>query len=229
MSKRPDKISEGLGEKEGFSKLKMKLVNHKSAEFETDNNKFEIELTAGEDVKVLTKLVHYDSEGQEKEVERAVFMHVDDKELTFHVAVRETGWYKLNIFAAPISQSGDSLPGVFTYLFHVTRIKEQAPPYPRQFADWKQGCHLYEPLTIDKSANLEKVKFKVKVPGAKKVAVKAGEEWTRLEEDGGKWKGVVRLREHFEKKENVLISLNANMGGPDGNSYATLLQFSTQP
>eukprot|EP00745_Piridium_sociabile_P005104 TRINITY_DN130736_c0_g1_i1.p1 TRINITY_DN130736_c0_g1~~TRINITY_DN130736_c0_g1_i1.p1 ORF type:complete len:232 (-),score=71.52 TRINITY_DN130736_c0_g1_i1:194-889(-) len=230
MAKCPPEPSEGLGQKEGFHSLKMKLKTHEAAKFEIDTNKFEIVLKAGFDVKALSKLEHYDSAFNVSVVESAVFIQVEEQELRYSIAVKETGWYKLNIFAAKKDDDNKSVPGVFTYLFHVTQVRYAVAPYPHQFADWRDGCHLYEPLSVDGSLDLDKVKFKVKIPGARKVAVKAGEVWTHLENDGGdKWKGDVRLREQFDSPDNVKISLNANMGGPDANSYATLLQYSTKP
>lgn len=63
----------------------------------------------------------------------------------------------------------------------------------------------------------------VLVPGAKRVAVKAGDEWTHLKDQGGNlWEGDVSLQQYRNK--NVTVNLNA-CTGDDETQFATLLQY----
>ena len=65
--------------------------------------------------------------------------------------------------------------------------------------------------------------LQVSVPGAKRVAVKAGDEWTHLADKGGNvWQGDVSLQQYRNK--NVTVNLNA-CTGDDETQFATLLQY----
>ena len=99
--------------------------------------------------------------GKETELPGGVFIQTQGDEITFHLALPEPAWYKLNIFAMPIDSQGSSLLNVFTYLIDLTKAKKTVRPYPKQFADWNRGCYLYKPLFLDTSKDLSKVEFKV--------------------------------------------------------------------
>ncbi|KAL8571551.1 hypothetical protein ACOMHN_055670 [Nucella lapillus] len=224
MASRPT-VKEGTGEKSQFKEMKLELRSHKAAEFDADDNIFKIELFCPNSVKTIYNLFHYDTSGKEEDVKTGVLIQSKDHKIKFHVAVSEPGWYKLNIFAAPLSSDNSSIPCVYTYLFYLKNVREIAYPYPKQFADWKEGCYLSKPKFLNPSSDLNKVKFKVDVPGANRVAVKAGDEWTHLERvapDSTEWSGDVCLAHHIKNKDK--INLNACTGS-DETSFATLLQY----
>ncbi len=65
-------------------------------------------------------------------------------------------------------------------------------PFPKQYAQWKEGCFMYEPGVIPTTrgphaaqAQLDKlpqqVNFRVSIPKAEAVAVVADQNWTHLE------------------------------------------------
>ncbi|XP_076460851.1 uncharacterized protein LOC143293634 [Babylonia areolata] len=222
MASRP-KVKEGIGEKPQFKELKLETVSHKASEFETNTNIFDIELKTPGNVKSIHTMHSYDGALNETQLENTVFIQLEDKKAMYRVAVRETGWHKLNIFIAPISSEGMSLPCVFTYLFYVTKVTKEALPFPKQYADWKAGCYLYSPMFLDPSGDLEKVEFKVKVPDAKKVAVTCGDEWYHLQENDGKWEVEACLTHHNRRGEQVKV--NANFPGNEASQFACLLVY----
>ena len=65
-------------------------------------------------------------------------------------------------------------------------------PFPKQYAQWKEGCFMYEPGLIPTTrgphaaqANLatlpQQVNFRVSIPKSQAVAVVAGQNWTHLD------------------------------------------------
>ena len=93
-----------------------------------------------------------------------------------------------------------------------------------QYAQWKDGCYLYEPLTLQGLNNLDTVNFKVNIPGAKAVALTVDGEWFHLTKGGdGLWAGVVKGLAKFRGKAPK-AALNANYG-PDESKYSSLLEF----
>lgn len=134
----------------------------------------------------------------------------------------EAGYYKFQIFALEASDESKSLPNVYNYLIHVKDALRQAHPFPKQYAQWKDGCYLYSPLVMNSKTSLAKVDFKVYVPNANAVAIVAAGEWTHLTKKGENWEGTVGLSKHRGK--DVKVTLNANFG-PDETKYATLLEY----
>lgn len=220
-SDRPS-VSAGIGQKPQFQDLKLELKTHKSAEFSTNDNIFDIEMKTPQPLKTTVQL-HKHKGGSEEDVQGGVFTQYHDNVLTFHLALPEAGWYTFNIFAKPLDSEGASLPCVFTYLIQCKRALKKVFPYPKQFADFKPGCFIFKPLFLDTTKDLKKVEIKVKVPGAKGVAVTAKDEWTHLTAKGGDlWQGEVSLEQHRGK--NVDVKLNARFGD-DATKFATLLMY----
>lgn len=222
-SGRPSSIPEGIGKKPQFDDLGLQLLTHKSAEFSTNDNVFKINLKTTKAVKTTFKLVHY-KDGTEEEHSNSVFAQNEDKEvMTVRVAVPEPGWYKLNIFAKLGSDTSQSLPNVYTYLFEVKKCSKEAKPFPKQFADWNTDCNIKKPRYMDNKKDLSCVEFKVTVPGAKRVAAKVGDEWFHLSDKGNnKWSGDANLEGYRGK--NVTVNLNASVGS-DESHFVTLLQY----
>jgi len=217
-----DRPSASLGQKPQFNEYKLELKSHKSAEFSTNDNIFDIELKAPEPLKTTVQLHKCKGEAQE-EVTGGVFTQYNDKVLTFHLALPDVAWYTFNIFAKSIDSEGASLPCVYTYLIQCKKAPKKVYPYPKQFADFKAGCFVFNPRFLDVSKDLKKVEFKVKVPGAKGLAVTARDEWTHFTSKGGDlWLGEVAL-EHLKGKD-VDIKLNAQFSD-DKTKFATLLVY----
>ncbi|KAK7110917.1 uncharacterized protein [Littorina saxatilis] len=216
-------IPEGIGQKPEFQELGLQLKSHTSAEISTEDNIFDIKIKSPKcALKTTFKLLQYKN-GNEKEVPEGVFTQMKDDDVVFHLALPEPAWYKLNIFATKLDAAGSTLPNVFTYMIDLKRAKEAVKPYPKAYADFAKGCYLHKPLFLDTTKDLSKVHFKVEVKDAKRVAVKAGDEWFQLTKQGGDlWEGDVNLQPYRGK--GVPVNLNASIGS-DETQFATLLQY----
>ena len=116
-------------------------------------------------------------------------------------------------------------------------VGEASVPFPKQFAPWREGCYLYEPLDglVARPAPGEKLQFALEVPRASKVAVIAGEDWTQLQQLSATeaaanplrataWLGAVELDKAFDKKIGKLVVVaNFDVEKP---AYRTLLEYS---
>lgn len=158
----------------------------------------------------------------DKDVSEYVFTQTKEGVLAFVLMFPESGYYKFQIFALEASDQSKSLPNVYNYLIHVKDALRAAYPFPKQYAQWKDGCYLYSPLVMNAKTSLAKVEFKVYVPNAKAVAVVAAGEWFHLNKHGDNWEGTAGLSKHRGK--DVKVTLNANFGG-DETKYATLLEY----
>lgn len=168
---------------------------------------------------VTTNLLHSNGD---KDFSDYVFTQTKDGVLTFVLQFPEAGYYKFQLFALEASDDSKSLPNVYNYLIHVKDALRQVNPFPKQYAQWKDGCYLYSPLVLSAKTSLAKVDFKVFIPNARAVAVVAAGEWTHLTKKGDNWEGTVPLSKHRGK--DVKVTLNANYEG-DETKFATLLEY----
>lgn len=224
MASRPH-VKEGIGEKSEFKQLGLQLKNPKVAEFEVDTNVFDIQLKSPGGIKTICNVTQYGAGGTETELKNAVLVQIKDDIITYHVAVSQTGWYKMNVFASLESNKDNSLPCVYTYLFNVKKTSEPVFRFPKQFADWTSGCYLYTPMWIGNLKDFSSVKFRLDVPGASRVAVKSGDEWTHLQkesEGGVTWSGDVCLTHHVKNKDSVVVNACTTS---DQTSFASLLLY----
>ncbi|KAK7494673.1 hypothetical protein BaRGS_00014071 [Batillaria attramentaria] len=185
--------SEGLGQKLEFKQINLELSSHPGASFTVDDNEAEIKIKTPNPIKTTFKLLY-------------------------------KGFYKFYIFALPASDPGNSYPCVFTYLIEVTNVAKDVCCYPKQYSPWpSKGCLLYSPLCLDPGQPMDHVQFKVYVPSAKRVAVKAGDEWTHLDKcEDDIWQGKVYL-EHYRGK-NVPVRINAGWD-EESSTYESLLEY----
>jgi hypothetical protein len=220
MADRPE-IPEGyLGSQAKFADLRLQTISHEKSEFSVDqNSELEIKFKMPRPVKVTTNLIQAKDD---KDVSEHVFTQSKDGVLAFVLVFPEAGFYKFQIFALEASDESKSLPNVFNYLIHVKDALRPAFPFPKQYAQWKDGCYLYSPLVLNSKTSLAKVDFKVYVPDARAVAIVAAGEWIHLTKVGDNWEGTGALSKHRGK--DVKVTLNANYGA-DETKYATLLEY----
>lgn len=182
-------------------------------------------------MRVTANLIAVDSE---EEYPDFVFSNSLDKQITFIVNMPSEGYYKLQIYAMPLADPSQQLPGVFNYLINCRAVTQAVFPFPKQYAQWKEGCFMFEPGVIPTSrgphasqVKLDRlppqVNFRVCIPRAEAVAVVADQAWTHLDRlTGSEWSGVVDVGQLYGK--NVKVTLNANFG-EDKTSYSTLLEY----
>lgn len=170
----------------------------------------------------MTKLTQL---GTDKELPEYVFVQRKDHEsIDFHIGFPENGSYTFMVFALPESDSSDSLPNVQNYLIHVERINRPAQPFPKAYTIfYKKCCVLEEPLALSSTTPyLDHTLFKLRVPGAEKVAVHANDEWHQLKKKGDYWEGSFNLLSC--KDRNSKVTVNGSFE-KDGSSYSVLLEY----
>jgi hypothetical protein len=177
----------------------------------------EIKFRTKNPVKVTANLVNTITQQESSDT---IFTQTQGDVVSFIVKMSSVGYHKFQIFALPSTDESKTLPGVYNYLINCTRLSHRVLQFPKQYAQWKQGCYLSEPLTIDPDGALSGIPFRVLVPNATAVAATVGDSWTQLDNKGSNnWEGRVSAA------KGERLTLNANYGG-DSSKYATLLEYS---
>jgi len=70
----------------------------------------------------------------------------------YNIRVPLTLGLSLQIFAQPLNDTSDSLPGVYNYLINCASVPAPPIPFPKQFSQWKEGCYLFTPVDGDLAA-----------------------------------------------------------------------------
>jgi len=219
MSAPPDLPPGYLGPQPRFSELGLSTFSHTENEIRTNDNQMEIKFKYKDQVKVTHQLINCRTGD---EVSEFVFTQTHNNVVTFIISLPESGFYKFQVFALPAKSEDKSLPNVFNYLINCVRALHPVFPFPKQYAQWKDGCYLHEPLVLHKEAPLRNVFFKVIIPGANAVAVVADGEWFHLEKKGNHFEGRANL-EPFKGKDTK-VTVNANTGS-DESKYSTMLEY----
>jgi len=208
-----------LGSQPHFGELRLSTDSHPAPEFSLDNNEVEIKLRAPRPVKVTTNLINTEDESEHTEF---VFTQTKDNILSFLITFPRSGWYKFQVFALDAKDESKSLPNVYNYLVHVKEALRPAYAYPKQYAQWKDGCYLYCPIVLNSKTSLANVAWKVYIPSARAVAVVAAGEWFHMTKKGDNWEGQASLSKHRGK--DVKVTLNCCLGD-DETKYSTLLEY----
>ncbi|KAK7508722.1 hypothetical protein BaRGS_00000288 [Batillaria attramentaria] len=222
MSTRPELPQGYLGPQPKWSEWNLSTVSHKSPEIVADKNPLEIKLRTPKPMKVTCNLIEA---ANEKEYKDLVFTQTEGEVVSLLISLPAAGYFKLQVYALPAADDSKTLPNVYNYLIqNNTPPPHSVCPYPKQYAQWKEGCFLYEPLQLSNLSNLDTVNFKVRIPGAKAVALTVDSEWFHLQQNrDGIWEGVVKGLSKFKGK-TPKASLNANYGG-DETKYSSLLEY----
>lgn len=220
MAQKPDLPKGYLGPQPKFAELGLSELSHTESEIRQNDNQMEIKIKCKNKCKVTHQLIDCRND---KDVSEYVFTQTMHGVISFIINLPESGFYKFQMFALPHDDDSKSLPNVLNYLINCVRALHPVFPFPKQYAQWKEGCYLHEPLVLHKDAPLRRVFWKVVIPGAKNVAVVVEGEWFQLEKKGNHFEGHSNL-EPF-KNESPKITLNANFG-PDESKFSTMLEYS---
>ena len=210
-----------LGAQPKFNEFGMGTLSDHDPVKHIDKNTFEIQIATAQEMRVTANLIEVDSE---KDFPDFIFTQIQGSVVSFVVVLPKEGFYKLQLYAIPANDPSQQLPGVYNYLINCKRMTDRVIPFPKQYAQWKEGCCMESPMILhpDTCKGGEAL-FRVHVPKAAAVAVVAGDEWTHLESiQGGLWEGRVPLGKYFGR--NCKVTLNANYG-QDAMNYATLLEY----
>jgi len=124
----------------------------------------------------------------------------------------------------------ESLPGIFNFLIDCTEsATDLVESFPQQYAPWKDGCYLHEPLNrkLSQPASEDNLLgFKLAVPRAVQVAVvigSAGTEWISLKKnENNVWQGEVDMAKVWGTSARVAVCA-AYEGSTE--TYSTLLEY----
>ncbi|BFY97405.1 hypothetical protein BsWGS_00445 [Bradybaena similaris] len=220
-----------LGKQQRFDEFGLACVSHIDPVVHLDVNTVTIVMKTSIPMRVTANLIQVESE---EEFPDFVFSNTLGSQISFIVNLHTPGYYKLQIYAMPQSDPSQQLPGVFNYLINCRAVTQAVFPFPKQYAQWKEGCFMYEPGVIPTNKGPHasqvqldrlppKVNFRVSIPKAQAVAVVAGQQWTHLDRlQGDEWTKTVDVADLYG--QDVKLTLNANFGG-DSTSYSTLLEY----
>ncbi|XP_045189478.1 uncharacterized protein LOC123546900 [Mercenaria mercenaria] len=219
MAARPDLQKGYLGPQSKFEEFGLSTVTHQDPEINIDSNQVEVQIRVSKPTKVTANLT---SCAKNEELPQHVFTQTKDGVVSVKVSLPEVGYYKLQIFALLLPDDSKTLPGVYNYLINCSRIASAVATYPKQFAQWKEGCYIVSPSNLDPNVSLAETKFEVFIPKVKSAAVVADGSWTHLNQNtAGLWEGTVNLDPYRFK--DAKVTLNANYG--DDNKFSTLLEY----
>jgi hypothetical protein len=220
-----------LGKQQRFDEFGLSCVSHVDPVIHLDVNTATIAMKAAIPMRVTANLISVESD---EEFPDFVFSNCLGNQISFIVNFPNTGYYKLQIYGMPQSDPSQQLPGVFNYLINCRAVTQAVFPFPKQYAQWKEGCFMYEPGVIPtnrgphaKQIQLDrlptKINFRVSIPKAGAVAVVADNQWTHLDRlQGDEWANVVDVSGLYGHGSK--LTLNANFTG-DKTSYSTLIEY----
>ena len=85
---------------------------------------------------------------EEQEYPDFIFSNTIGSNITFVVNLPNTGFFKLQIYGIPMSDKRQELPGIYNYLINCRQVMQAVFPFPKQYAQWKEGCFMAEPGVI---------------------------------------------------------------------------------
>lgn len=176
----PPKISDGyLGKQAKFDEFGLSTITHPEPAIELDTNEIEIHIGYSQPTRFTTKLLLCGTGG--KDLADCVMVNNLQGRMCYTITVPQIGYYKFQIYALPLTEAGPNMVGVFNYVLLVKEVNEEMRPYPKQYPPWKNGCYMWEPRGIPHGCRAPGVPFKMHIPNAVQVMVRAGDEWTELE------------------------------------------------
>ncbi|XP_076461449.1 uncharacterized protein LOC143293941 [Babylonia areolata] len=220
-----------LGPQPRFSEFGMATVSHPDPVIHLDCNTVTVVFQTRQPMRILANLIAVEGE---EDFSSFTFSNTSGLNLVLTVHLPKPGFFKLQVFGTPVSDSSQQIPGIYNYLVNCGQVTQPVFPFPKQFAQWKEGCFMAEPMAIvtthgpfasqvEKERLPDTITFCVDIPGAKKVATVLDQEWTALEQGSDKrWSGKVKVGQHYGT--STRLTLNANYGA-DKTNYATLLEY----
>ena len=118
---------------------------------------------------------------------KSVFVQRSGDQYEITLSPPTTGEYILNIFAKQKDDSSNSYPMVMQ--FNVSALSGSNRSFPETFGGFQEmGVYLFSPMAGEVKAAYNQT-FKIKIPGAKEVAVISGDRWNYLTKNGDIFQG----------------------------------------
>jgi len=216
-----------LGPQQAYTRLGMTTVSNKDPLIHCTSGAIDVSFQTTTPLRATSNLIL--TSGNQDFTE-FILQQFRDNTLSFQIRLPSAGIYKFQIFAQPLDDSSDSLPGVYNYLINCSSVPAPPLPFPKQFSQWKEGCYLFTPVDGDLASAQSPqdptpsyIFYQVSVPLASRVAVVVGGEWTHLEQNAtGVWEGAAFFQAGWGKEDTAALTANY---GSDNASYNTLLEF----
>ena len=219
-----------LGAQPAFNKLGLSVHSHSDPYIQVDQGELTLKLNSSQPCRMTSQLLYAENS---EDYTDYVLQQTKNNQVIFMLKFPKAGLYKFQLFGLPYSDTSESLPGVYNYVINCSMTYSSLVPFPRQFAQWKEGCYLHEPLEGQIPANRpnkgsasshQHIFFRVEVPKASAVAIVIGEDWTQLDEkQAGLWEGEVSMQGLWGREDKAALCANY---GSFKASYSTLLEFS---
>ncbi len=193
-----------------FFKYEMRLGNHPESIIQTDSTLY-LTLYARDSILLMADLIR----GQQLLDESYVFIQKDTARYDIHAVFPLTGEYLLRLYAKLKGQEG-SYKEILNYLVKSSARASQNSGFPIAYEMLGlQHGFVYTPL--QGFLNPGQQQFRLKVTGARSVAVVIGEEWHHLEAQGDLFQGEVTLEPGVVA--GVYVRLHGKM------TYDALLEY----
>jgi hypothetical protein len=217
------------------SQLGVAPVNYVDPYIASSSGELVVQMTQTKSpLRLMCQLWYQPGAGQEQQAASApqdcsqqVLQQVRDRNVYFIIRFPRTGYFKLQLFAAPMDCSpSDSLPCVYNYLLEAGQPSRSPGAFPTQFAHWRENGYLHEPVEgeLFRLGQQKRLKFSLEVPHANGVAVVIGDDWVHLtrQSPSGRWESDVELAQHWGQQQTLAVC--ANYDDASG-SYNTLLTY----
>ncbi|CAL1532405.1 unnamed protein product [Lymnaea stagnalis] len=215
------KLTDGyLGPQAKFEAYGLTLVSHGDPVIFMQDDQKEVEIILGiqPGTRVTIKLLSHE---RKQECNDYCLIRQLGPNYLFLIRPPLPGFYKFQIYALPSDEAGPQMLGVYNYLIYSPGSFGDNP-FPKQYPPWKDGCYLYEPISLPRGIRDPMVKFKVLIPKARDVQVKVAEEWNPLQQsEPGIFEGLVDFSLGYPS--GAKAKLNVKFAG---NNYNTLLEYS---
>jgi len=222
-----------LGPQQAFHGLGLSVTGSVDPYIVVDSGDTSVSFNTSQPVRMSSQLIYSSPTHGEEDCTEYILQQSGDNLVTFLLKLTKPGMYKLQLFAVPYTTTSESLPGVYNCLIYCRNTLVNLAPFPKQYAPWKDGCYLVEPLdghlqpnrAIQGSASsYQHVYFSLEVPRATSVYAIIGPEWIALEEaQPGLWNGEVAMDQFWGTVNKV--SLVASYDSPP-DQFGSLLEYS---
>lgn len=190
--------------------------SHTEALVYTPQGKCDITFQNPQDIDLLCNLSKEQGDQPASLLSNHILFTHNGSKVTISINLPESGVYKLSLFGKT------SFKQEFTFLCHYilknTSVNKW-PPFPRMYGAWKKGSVLFEPCVGQLEAS-SWVKFRVQVPGARRVSVEGDQSVDLQLSESGVWEG-----EAFTGKGPEL-HLAASLSEASKNTMSFLMTFS---
>ncbi|XP_068194109.1 kyphoscoliosis peptidase [Antennarius striatus] len=210
----PPNLASACGPGTRTSEAGLSKFSHVTALVSTQHGKCNITFHNQRDLELHTVLSRVENKTTAIPLSRYLFCTYTDYKVTVSVSLPDAGVYRLGLYAR--LTPGDDFNPMCDFVLR-NSCDQPGLPFPCVYSAWRKGCVLFEPR-MGLLEPLSWVRFRVRVPGAKKVSV-VGETRTDLKLNKSRvWEGEVSSGSGLQQ-----LKLAAALG--ESNDMAVLMTF----